>query len=218
MSTPNPPDPKAKAGASKPDVSLIPPVSILHMAMAMEEGASNKPNPYGPFNWRDKDVEARTYLAAALRHVLDLLDGFDYTADASGAPVHNAGGAMASLGIFLDAQENGRLIDNRPLQGTSETVSLRMKAQKQAAAPRVAEGKRAFAAEQAESTKPFPQVLYCPEAPSGFITAIERAEPAPTETQDPGPASGRARHHRVRPRKAAKRTPKKAPRSSRSTR
>lgn len=136
----NPPDPKAKFGASKPDVSLIPPVAIYHEAMAMEEGAYNKPNPYGPFNWRDKDVEARTYLAAALRHVLDLIDGIDYTTDPCGARVHNAGAARASLGIFLDAQENGRLIDNRPLQGKASAVADRMRADKLANASRVAEG------------------------------------------------------------------------------
>ena len=106
----NPPNPKKKFGASKPDLSLIPPSSLAHMAMSMEEGAWK----YGPYNFRETKVEARTYVAAAMRHLVDWLDGEEESLDAE---VHNLGAVMACCAILLDAQENGNLIDNRPKKG-----------------------------------------------------------------------------------------------------
>lgn len=120
----NPPaNPKKVFGASKPDLSLIPPVALAHMAMAFEDGGYK----YGPFNWREYPVEARTYIAAGMRHFADYLDGTDCASDSE---VHNLGHVMACCAILLDATENGQLLDNRPLPGKSAEVLERLKDQK----------------------------------------------------------------------------------------
>jgi hypothetical protein len=124
-----PPNPKTAFGAQKPDLSLIPPVALHHCALAFENGAAK----YGPFNWRENSVEARTYVAASLRHLCDWLDGAEHSSDTS-PPVHNLGHVMACCAILLDAQELGNLIDDRPLPGKSADVLERLKASKVRAA------------------------------------------------------------------------------------
>ena len=124
----NPPNPKQRYGDLKPDLSLVPGVAIAHAAMAFENGAVK----YGPYNWRDKAVEARTYVAAAMRHLHAYLDGEEYSADtvAAGKPVHNLGHVIACCAILLDAQEQGNLIDNRPLAGKSSAMHEHVKEQR----------------------------------------------------------------------------------------
>jgi hypothetical protein len=121
-------NPKDIVGAAKPDLSLVPPVSTLHEAMAMELGAKK----YGPYNFRATPVEAMTYIAAAMRHIQNWLDGEEYTADAEkfGLVVHNLGAAKAGLGILLDCLERRTLVDNRPPAGSSSAVQERMQAKK----------------------------------------------------------------------------------------
>lgn len=128
-----PPNPKQAYGAQKPDLSLIPVSGLHHTALAFEEGGRK----YGPYNWRDKAVEARTYVAAAQRHIADWLDGTERSGDAD---VHNLGHAVACLLILMDAQEIGNLIDNRPLPGKSSEVLDRLKAWKVEQARKRAEG------------------------------------------------------------------------------
>lgn len=116
-----PPNPKEAYGTTKPDLSLIPPVALHHMAMAFENGAVK----YGPFNWRERGVQARTYVAAAMRHLCDWLDGQEVSLDTG--IVHNLGHALASIGILLDCQAQGNLIDNRPVRGKSSEVEEALK-------------------------------------------------------------------------------------------
>ncbi len=129
-------NPKDIMGESKPDLSLVPPVSILHEAMAMELGARK----YGAYNYRLTPVEARTYIAAAMRHLGAWLDGEEYCCDTLlGEPidedqkglVHNLGAAKAGIGIVLDCLERKTLVDNRPPKGNSSDVQERMKRAKQ---------------------------------------------------------------------------------------
>ena len=110
-------NPKDAIAATKPDVSLVPPALILHTARAMENGAAK----YGPFNWRDqgKSIRARVYVAAAIRHLSQWLDG-EETASDSGA--HHLGHAAACCGILLDAQAGGWLKDDRPPPGPSTAI------------------------------------------------------------------------------------------------
>lgn len=122
-----PENPKKAFGATKPDLALIPPVALLHMAMAYEDGARK----YGAYNWRQDPVEAMTYISAAMRHLQNWLDGEEVTVDSL---VHNLGCVMAGCGIVLDSQEQGILIDNRPPAGKSSEVQERLKAQKVAQA------------------------------------------------------------------------------------
>lgn len=105
-------NPKTLMGAKKPDPSVIPPIAILHLATAMMNGAEK----YGPFNWRDKAISTRPYVAAAMRHLLSFLDGEDFSSDTTlaGAPVHHLAHVMACCAIVLDAASVGTLNDNRP--------------------------------------------------------------------------------------------------------
>jgi len=41
-------NPKDRIGIKKPPIHLVPPVAIIHEAMAFKDGADK----YGPYNWR----------------------------------------------------------------------------------------------------------------------------------------------------------------------
>lgn len=86
---------------------LIPSTALVHEAGALMDGARK----YGPYNWRDGGVGACTYVSAAERHIRAWLDGEEVAAD-SGR--HHLAHARACLGILLDAQEIGNLVDDRP--------------------------------------------------------------------------------------------------------
>lgn len=103
-------NPKDLLGIKKPQLNLVPPALTIHVARAMENGAVK----FGPFNWRDKKVKGTIYIAAALRHLLQYLDGEDCASDSQ---VHHLAHAAACLGIVLDAESCGCLIDDRPPKG-----------------------------------------------------------------------------------------------------
>lgn len=111
-STPDPfsTNPKDLVGVTKPRLSLVPPASLLYEALAMQNGAAK----YGPFNWRDKKVQALIYIDALKRHVDAWVDGEEVAAD-SGVP--HLAHAKACLGILIDALETGNLVDDRPKKG-----------------------------------------------------------------------------------------------------
>lgn len=106
----NPPNPKQRYGDAKVPIGLFPPVAILYGALACKQGAEK----YGPYNWRDKTVEAMTYVHAAERHLMAWADGEDLDPE-SGQP--HLGHVLACLAILADATEQGNLIDNRPPAG-----------------------------------------------------------------------------------------------------
>lgn len=123
-------NPKTAMGALKPDLSVIPPIAILHLATAMMNGDVK----YGAFNYRKDKVSSRVYVAAALRHLLSYLDGEDFSQDTvEGArlydedPVankaiamtHHLAHVMACCAIVLDAEACDMLIDNRPDKGSA---------------------------------------------------------------------------------------------------
>lgn len=112
-------NPKDRIAASKVDLSLVPPASIIHEAMAMENGAKK----YNAYNWREKKVRARVYIAAALRHLLEYLDGGEFSGDTQ-PPVHHLAHAKACCGILLDALETGNLVDDRPITHTNPAARL----------------------------------------------------------------------------------------------
>jgi hypothetical protein len=105
-------NPKDRIGATKPDLSLVPPAGLIAVAQAMKNGADK----YGAYNWRGNAVQAMTYLAANMRHVLAYLDG-EEVADDSG--VEHLAHAAACLFILLDAKATGNLVDNRPAPGAA---------------------------------------------------------------------------------------------------
>ena len=103
-------NPKSAFGMKKPPLHLIPPVALAHEAMAMANGAEK----YGAYNWRENSVASTVYVRAAMSHLLAWLDGEECAPDSD---VHHLAHARACLGIILDAQEGGNLIDDRPLPG-----------------------------------------------------------------------------------------------------
>ena len=108
-------NPKDKLGLKKVNLSLVPPISVAYQALAMTDGARK----YGPFNWRENQVLASIYIAAAQRHIDSWRDGEN---EASDSKVHHLGHALACLGIIVDAQETGNLIDDRPKAGAASKL------------------------------------------------------------------------------------------------
>jgi hypothetical protein len=101
------PNPKDLIGVTKvPTLSLIPSTVLVQIGRAMENGGQK----YGPFNWREHPVKSSVYVDAAMRHLMAWQDGEENAADSG---VHHLGHAAACLGILLDAQEAGNLIDER---------------------------------------------------------------------------------------------------------
>jgi hypothetical protein len=99
----------------KPNLALVPPATLIYLALAHESGAAK----YGAYNWRVTNVEAMTYVAAAMRHITEWLDGQDKAADSG---IHHLAHALASLSVLVDANETGCLIDNRPPVGKASVM------------------------------------------------------------------------------------------------
>jgi hypothetical protein len=112
-------NPKDRVGATKPPLSLVPPVALVHCAMAMKNGATK----YGPYNWRTEKVQSMIYLDAAMRHIADFIDGEEVAVDSG---VHHLAHAMACCAILLDAFEGGFVKDNRPPKGPAPAAIARL--------------------------------------------------------------------------------------------
>lgn len=113
-------NPKDALGIKKPPLNLNPASALIHMSMAMANGAKK----YGEFNWRKKKVKASIYIAAAERHMKEWYDSRVENADDS--CVHHLGHAMACFAIILDAQETGNLVDDRPEPGATAALIKRL--------------------------------------------------------------------------------------------
>jgi hypothetical protein len=116
-------NPKDLIGAKKISLTKMPAVAVLHAAHALMDGA----HKYGPYNWRDKAVLATIYVDACERHLRAWLEGEEVAEDSG---VHHLGHAIGCLAILLDAQETGKLIDDRPVnsetRGTFARVLVRL--------------------------------------------------------------------------------------------
>lgn len=110
-------NPKTLSGRQKlPMLSVAPPAAIIYMAQAMRYGAydarrTDGSKGYGPYNWREQDIEAMIYVDAAMRHLLAWVDGEGEDADSK---VHPLAHVLATVGILVDAIENKSVIDDRP--------------------------------------------------------------------------------------------------------
>jgi len=118
------PNPKDIVGSTKAAMLLFPPIAMVHAVDAMMDGAGK----YDPYNWRAKDITTSNYLHAAIRHVIDYWEGEECAPDSL---AKHLGHAIATLGIVLDAQAHGCLIDDRP---TSDGGAALAKALAQVAA------------------------------------------------------------------------------------
>lgn len=111
-------NPKDLLGVKKPSLTKIPAIGQLWESLAMMDGAGK----YDPYNWRANKVVASIYIDALLRHVKAWFEG-ERVAEDSGC--HHLGHAKACLGILLDAEATGNLIDDRPVTvGDAEKGTL----------------------------------------------------------------------------------------------
>jgi hypothetical protein len=117
-----PQNPKDRFGVQKVSLSKVPAVAIAHEAHAMMDGAGK----YGPYNWREKAVIASIYIDACKRHLDAWFDAREECAPDS--EVHHLGHARACLGIILDAEATGNLIDDRPKAGMITAVYTKIAA------------------------------------------------------------------------------------------
>lgn len=106
-------NPKDLLGVKKPSMSKIPATALLWESLAMMDGAGK----YNPYNWRANKVIASIYVDACKRHLDAWYEG-QRLAEDSGC--HHLGHARACLGILLDAEATGNLIDDRPIVNESD--------------------------------------------------------------------------------------------------
>ncbi len=85
----------------------IPVVALIEEGLALFEGALK----YGWNNYSIVGVRSTVYVFASLRHTLKWYCG--QTRDPVSA-VHHLGNARACLGILMDAEQRGKLEDDRP--------------------------------------------------------------------------------------------------------
>lgn len=102
-----PPNPKQIFGDKKPPLAYIPLSAQLAELEALYDGMLK----YGPLNWRERPVEAMTYIEAAMRHLQLFKVGEEITRDTL---VSNLGAVKACCTILIDAMAHDTMIDNRP--------------------------------------------------------------------------------------------------------
>lgn len=88
-------------------MNLISVVSLVEESLALLEGALK----YGTNNWVVEHARATVYVAATARHTFKWLFGQRYDPKTG---VHHLASARASLGILIDAEYRGVLVDDRP--------------------------------------------------------------------------------------------------------
>lgn len=101
-------NPKHTEGKKKRQLQLVPMTIMEAMAGPFALGASK----YGPYNWRVKGVDDMDYIGACQRHISAYLSGEVCDPETGECHLH---GALASLGIIIDARAYGKL---RELRGT----------------------------------------------------------------------------------------------------
>lgn len=102
-------NPKGIEGAKKCPMHLLPPTALEQTAWVHNIG--NK--KYGPWNWRDKPINAEVYVAATLRHVNAWHTGEDLDPESG---VSHLAHVAANMNILMDAIDNDCLIDDRPVK------------------------------------------------------------------------------------------------------
>lgn len=113
-------NPKDIMGSKKASIHLVPPAAIIGIADCMEDGATK----YGPFNWREKGkaVQYTTYISAAMRHLLQYLDGEEFAEDSG---KNHLAHVMSGIAVLYDAIACGNAVDDRPDKGrASDLIEL----------------------------------------------------------------------------------------------
>ena len=107
-------DPKKEAVAKKEPMHLLPTVFLRRTATVLGLGAKK----YGEYNWRISDgVDANTYIAAIRRHIAQYSDGEDVDKESG---VSHLAHIAATCAVLLDAEQHGKLVDNRYKAGVHD--------------------------------------------------------------------------------------------------
>jgi hypothetical protein len=129
-------NPKTLMGNLKvPNLSVVPFTGLIEEARAMEYGAYHAPRKdggkgYGPFNWRDQNIEYLTYIEAAIRHLASAADREDIDPETGDLLVTHLGLAKATIGILIDAISHGTVLDNRSKTARGVVAALLRKYRK----------------------------------------------------------------------------------------
>lgn len=107
-------NPKDAIGSTKLPMHLVPSSLKVFAAMAFLEGALK----YGKYNWRVAGVRTSIYLDAIERHLEKFKDG--QWEDPKTLVPHLAS-IIACCGIILDAEQVGKLVDDRPPSSNIDT-------------------------------------------------------------------------------------------------
>jgi len=99
-------NPKAVAGRKKIRAQFTPVTVLNEIHKGMTEGAEK----YGPYNWRETDIEAGDYYDSTMRHMSAWWDGEDIDPDSG---VHHVSKAITGLIVLRDAMLHGTCIDDR---------------------------------------------------------------------------------------------------------
>jgi len=108
-------NPKARIGALKVPLHLVPPALSIGAAMALKDGAAK----YGPYNWRAEPINISTYIGAIQRHMLAYQDGEDVAEDSG---VDHLGHVAACCALLMDSKAHGSLIDDRHVGKAAELI------------------------------------------------------------------------------------------------
>lgn len=100
-------NPKDALGSTRVNFGLLSPFALAEESLAMEEGGVK----YGYNNYRIIGVRTSIYVAAAFRHIWKYVMGEVRDPETG---VHHIGYARACLGIIIDAENYGKLTDDRP--------------------------------------------------------------------------------------------------------
>ena len=79
----------------------------------MSEGA----NKYGPYNWRDVEIQFSDYFDSTMRHMNEWYEGEDIDPDSG---VSHISKAITGLIVLRDAMLEGSAIDDRPFTSIEE--------------------------------------------------------------------------------------------------
>lgn len=100
-------NPKKLRGDGKPGLANLPVPVLLEVAKGMDEGEQK----YGFYNWREVDIDVKTYYNSTMRHLMSWWNGEDIDPDSD---IHHISKAISSLLVLRDSMLSGEVIDNRP--------------------------------------------------------------------------------------------------------
>lgn len=99
-------NPKDKAGSQKVPLRFVPPSLLIQVAGPLSQGADK----YGSYDWRKDPISLTLHLEAVERHLAAYKDGEDKATDSGFSHLAHA---AATLGVIMDAEAFGTLIDDR---------------------------------------------------------------------------------------------------------